>query len=544
MVTGVFKMGPAGVGWRGKNGQTTKIVAGDVGSAFWIRIGLPFQLKLEAKNGTTFKFDGFRETDLAAVKKYIVESYKVPFTEDAVSHRGWNWGQVEVEGSNLKFTIDEQPSFELPLNEATSANVTKTEVSISFNPTGEVVEDGDALAEIKFFVPNARGEGAPEPAKDHVVNADGEDEIPEYNEELLVTPAEALANKIMDKIEVLPANAQPIVVFERTSMSTPRGQIDLQLHPSFFFLAGKNFRIDYSNVVRIFLLPQTRDDMSSFVVSVDPPIRQGSTSYPLIVFSIPNKEVDVTLNQDGIPEKSRALTLGSSVAGPLDQVIAQCLGTLADKKVTVPGATGFKSTKDEPCVSCKYKQSDGSLYPLENSFICIAPKSPIHIPFTDIHTVAFELIGQSVTLEVALKTGVQHSFMVIPASQHAVLYNFCKSKNLKTIGDAPITASAASEGGASSGGRAKRQTALASRSATRQQIQHTRLDDDEDEDDEFEAGDEEDDDDEASEGSADDEELPKSKPKKEKRRPHSDSADGEDEPVAKKPKATTEDDDE
>jgi len=547
VVTGVFKMGPAGVGWRGKNGQTTKIVAGDVSNALWTRIGLPYQLKLEAKNGASFKFDGFRETDLAAVKKYIVDSYKVGWTEDAVSHRGWNWGQVEVENSTLRFSVDEQPSFELPLNEATSANMTKTEVSISFNPSGEMIEDGDALAEIKFFVPNTRGDEAPVPAKDHIVSADGEDdEIPEYNEELLVTPAEALANKIMDKIEVLPANAQPIVVFERTSMSTPRGQIDLQLHPNFFFLAGKNFRIDYDHIVRIFLLPQLRDDLSSFVISVDPPIRQGSTSYPLIVFAIPNKEVEVTLNQDGIPEKSRALTLGGSVAGPLDQVIAQCLGTLADKKVTVPGATGFKTSNEEPCVACKYKQGDGMLYPLENSFLCVAPKSPIHIPFTDLQSVGFELTSQSVTLSVILKTGAQHNFGFIPASQHAALYNFCKAKGLRTEGDAPMSEDAASPATGESAGRSKRSSAVASRNATRRQIQRGRVDEDEEdeEDDEFHAGEEEDDedDDEAAgseDGGEEEEDLPPSKPKKEKRRPHADENEDA-EPHTKKPK--TEDD--
>lgn len=165
----------------------------------WTRIGLPFQLKLEAKNGSSYKFDGFREADVEAIKKYISKGYGASWKEDAVSHRGWNWGAVEVEGNTLRFVVDQQPSFELPLNEATSANKTKTEVSVSFNPSGEAIEDGDALAEIKFFVPNTRGD-EPEAVQDHVAGVD-DDEVPDFNEELLLTPAEALANKIMDKIE-------------------------------------------------------------------------------------------------------------------------------------------------------------------------------------------------------------------------------------------------------------------------------------------------------------------------------------------------------
>ena len=520
----------------------------------WTRTGLPFQLKLETKNGASYKFDGFREADVEALKKYISKGYGVSWKEDAVSHRGWNWGVVDVDGTTLKFTVDSQPSFELPLNEATSANMTKTEVSVSFNPSGEAIEDGDALAEIKFFVPNTRGD-EPEAVKDHVAGAEEEDEVPDFNEELLMTPAEALANKIMDKIEgactppttnsegrfpdsfhlfsprhmltfssshhfqslsfsssnrqssldlgkrvffcpqVLPANAQPIVVFERTSMSTPRGQIDLQLHPNFFFLAGKNFRIDYSHIVRIFLVPQTRDDMSSLVISLDPPIRQGSTSYPLIVFSIPNKEVEVTLNQDGIPEGSALLELGASVSGALDEVTAKVLGTLADKKVTRTSTTGFKSTADEASVACKYRQADGLVYPLEQSFVVIVPKTPIHVPFSDIAFVNFEVISQFFTMELHLKSGTIHALMVIPVSQHQVLYNFCKSKNIKTEGEQPATYETTSTRPSS---RSKRATALASRSATRQQIQRTSgHDEDDDEDDgEFQAGNEEDEEDE------------------------------------------------
>jgi structure-specific recognition protein 1 len=531
-------MGPAGVGWRGKNGQTTKIVASDVSSAVWMRIGLPFQLKLEAKNGTSYKFDGFREADYPVIQKYVVDSYKVPLKESAVSHKGWNWGVAEVDGSTLKFQVDGAPSFELPIGEATAASVVKTDVSIVFNPAEQAVDEGDILAEIKFFVPNTRGET--EPAKDE--NGE-EEEIPEYNEELLHTPAEALANKILDHIEVLPANAQPIVVFERTSMVTPRSQIDLQLHPSFFFLAGKNFRIDYSHVVRIFLLPQSQANLASFVLSLDPPIRQGSTSYPLIVFQIPTKDVKVELNRDGIPENSKALTLGTEIEGPLDQVVARIFGTLADKKVTVPGVNGFKSAKsDEPCVACKYKNGDGSLYPLENSFICVVPKNPIHIPFSDIASVDFELHSQFITLNVQVKTGALHSFVLIPAAQHSALWNFCKAKGLKLSGNQPADEQAATATTSGTRSRSQRTSALNSRAATRQEIQRVAEEDEEDDEDgEFHAGDDEDDDDEVSDADEEIEEEEEAPKKKKRGRPvptaADDDAEGEKPSAAKKSKS-------
>lgn len=356
---------------------------------------------------------------------------------------------------------------------------------------------------------------------------------------------------------MLPANAQPIVVFERVSMSTPRIQVDLQLHSNFLFLAGKNFRIDYSHIVRIFLLPQTRDDLSSFIVSLDPPIRQGSTSYPLIVFSIPTGEVEVTLNQDSVPAGSPLLELNGSVAGALDSVVAKVLGTLADKKVTRTSSTGFKSARDEPCVACKYRTADGVVYPLEQSFVVIVPKTPIHVPFSDIAFINFEVTSQFFTMELHLTSGTVHALMVIPVSQHQALYNFCKSKNIKTDGDQPAVSAPSS--------RSKRATAIASRSATRQQIQRTAgQDDDEDDDGEFQAGDDGDDDEEDEEdeefngagaddeddadgsenGEGDEEEEVDEKPKKNKKRSAPTHADDDEEGDAPKKKAKSEADDE
>lgn len=211
----------------------------------------------------------------------------------------------------------------------------------------------------------------------------------------------------------------------------------------------------------------------------------------------------MTLNKDGIPENSSLLELGATVAGPLDNVVAKVLGTLADKKVTRTSATGFKSTRDEPCVACKYKAADGHVYPLEQSFVVIVPKTPIHVPFSDIAFVNFELISQLVTMELHLKTGTVHTLNVIPASQHLLLFNFCKGKNIKTEGDEPVTEAASS--------RSKRSSAIASRAATRQQIQRTsgQGDDDEEDDGEFQAGDddgeeEEDEEDEDFEAGGDD----------------------------------------
>lgn len=58
---GDFKMNKDGLGWRSKEGSSITVVNSEIAAAKWMRVGRYFQLRLEGKNGTTYKFDGFRE---------------------------------------------------------------------------------------------------------------------------------------------------------------------------------------------------------------------------------------------------------------------------------------------------------------------------------------------------------------------------------------------------------------------------------------------------------------------------------------------------
>lgn len=421
-------MNSSGLGWRSKGGQTTKLVGVDIAKAYWTRVGQQtFQLRLKAQNGSIYKFEGFKEKDLDTIGGCL-ETYGVKPEIQTISTKGWNWGTVELAASTLKFEVENALAFEIPLSEATSASVTKQEIAIAFNPEDDTVgDDCDSLTEIRFWVPT-----------NHVATTnDDNEEIAAYNEDLLETPAQVLANKILEQIQVIPDNAQPLVHFENLVMSTPRGRCDLQMHSTFFFLAGKNYRVDYSHVVRLFLLPHASGKHASFVLSLEPPIRQGSTTYPLLVFQIPTKQDTVAVNQNGNDRNARAQLLGHSLQGPLHEIVSKVFGVLVDKKVTVPGSTGFRSSHDYHFVQCKYKTGDASLYPLENSFICIVSKTPLHIPFPDITSISFESASRELTLTIYLQKQAYHSFTVIPITEHLSLWNFCKLKNLKVRGDDP-----------------------------------------------------------------------------------------------------------
>ena len=159
---------------------------------------------------------------------------------------------------------------------------------------------------------------------------------------------------------------------------------------------------------------------------------------------------------------------------------------------------------------------------------------------------AFESVSREITLSIILRTGVVHNFPLIPATEHGVLLQFCKSRNIKTEGDVPAIDSARA--------RSQRSSALASRAATRTEIQATagtRREDDDDEDEdsddeEFEEDAEDFDDEDVSEDeSANEEEF--GNKKKRTKKAKSSAEDGEEEnegaPSKKKAKKSSDEED-
>jgi structure-specific recognition protein 1 len=75
----------------------------------------------------------------------------------------------------------------------------------------------------------------------------------------------------------------------------------MDMFATFFRIRGKShdYRIMFSSIRRIFLLPKPDDLHYSFVVQVDPPVRQGQTRYPFLVFQFDrDEEVDASIKLD------------------------------------------------------------------------------------------------------------------------------------------------------------------------------------------------------------------------------------------------------
>lgn len=80
-----------------------------------------------------------------------------------------------------------------------------------------------------------------------------------------------------------------------------RNRFELQMHADFLRLRGKSYdyKILYASITKLFLLPKPDDLHWLFVIGINPPIRQGQTRYPFLVFQFGrDDEIELELNLD------------------------------------------------------------------------------------------------------------------------------------------------------------------------------------------------------------------------------------------------------
>lgn len=155
-----------------------------------------------------------------------------------------------------------------------------------------------------------------------------------------MTAAEALHNLIKDKADLGATVGDSIVVFEDVLVLTPRGRFSLEFFHESLRLLGKStdYRVPFTSINRIFLLPKLDDLHIQLVLGLDPPIRQGATRYPFLVAQWPkDEEVDAELNLDD-EEIAKYPDLQRKYEAPTFQVISRVLKSLTGKKVTPPGS--------------------------------------------------------------------------------------------------------------------------------------------------------------------------------------------------------------
>jgi structure-specific recognition protein 1 len=375
------------------------------------------------QSGDVVSFHGFRDADVATLKEHAAAHFPaVPVTSGEVSVSGKNWGEATVRGSQLVFAVAAKPAFHVNCSDISAVSQQgKTDVLLEFavdDTTGAT--EKDALFELSFHVPpTSTVHAAPAPA-------DGD-------EEGAPVAAKVLADAILARASVGPITGEPIALFSEVAVLIPRGRFSLEMHGATMRLVGQaaDFKVQYTSILRLFVLPRPAAPTTLAVLALDPPIRRGATFYPHLVLQF-SAEEEVEMEPSVPPELADkyAGRLEPRYSGAEADVFAKVLKALAGTKVTRAGT--FQSPSGGSAVRCVHKADDGHLYPLEKAFFFL-PKPPIFIRHDEVAEVEFERNaggGKTFDIKILLTSDQSYRFTNIARSEYDNLMAFLTAKKL------------------------------------------------------------------------------------------------------------------
>ncbi|CAK6972736.1 FACT complex subunit SSRP1a isoform X1 [Scomber scombrus] len=389
-----------------KTGKVDSIQASELNQAQWRRVCLGHGIKLSTSTGHVYKYDGFRDTDFEKISDFFKTNYKLEVTEKDMCVKGWNWGTAKFSGPLLSFDINDNSAFEIPLSNVSQCATGKNEVTLEFHQNDDTEV---SLMEVRFYVPPSQADERQD-------------------------PVEAFAQNVLSKADVIQATGDAVCIFKELQCLTPRGRYDIRIYPTFLHLHGKTFdyKIPYTTVLRLFLLPHKDQRQMFFVISLDPPIKQGQTRYHfLILLFSKEEELSLTLNMsEEDVERRFEGKLSKNMSGSLYEMVSRVMKALVNRKITVPG--NFQGHSGAQCITCSYKASSGLLYPLERGFIYVH-KPPVHLRFEEISCVNFArgtTTTRSFDFEIETKQGNQYTFSSIEREEYGKLFDFVNAKKL------------------------------------------------------------------------------------------------------------------
>lgn len=373
------------------------------------------------KNGSLHRFQGFKE-DEKKLAEFFKKHYKLDMLEKELSMRGWNYGTVHFNGGILSFDIGEKSAFEIPLSNVSQCTTGKNEITLEFHQNDDAPV---SLMEMRYHIPTTESSDT--------------------------DPVDAFYQNVINKASILSMSGDAIAIFREIQCLTPRGRYDIKVFQTFFQLHGKTFdyKIPLSTVLRLFLLPHKDNRQMFFVVSLDPPIKQGQTRYHFLVLLFGIEEettIELPFSEKELKEKYED-KLTKEMSGPVYEVLGKIMKVIINRKLTGPG--NFIGHSGTPAVGCSFKAAAGYLYPLERGFIYVH-KPPLHIRFEEISCVNFARGGgstKSFDFEIELKSGTNHTFSSIEKEEYSKLYDFIVSKKLRVKNTGKMTSNYAEDFG-------------------------------------------------------------------------------------------------
>ncbi|BGP43577.1 FACT complex subunit [Rhodotorula kratochvilovae] len=463
--SGKLRIAPSGLGWKSsdENEAVVTVPGSDIKWIQWIRVARNYQMRIGTNKKRT-TFDGFLKEDFERLGNLCKQYYNITIETKDISVRGWNWGVAEVQADDLAFLVAGKPAFTMPLHLVQNTSITKAEVALEFGsalppPPAEGTEDAvarkrrlkaqpDEVSEMRLYIPgSARGmkkKGDKAKARAEGVKAGESDEESDEDENDEGEEGEAAAiafhEAVKEKAAIGVIAGESMCTFPEILCTTPRGRFDIDIYSDFMRLKGKtyDYRVAYTQVQRLFLLPKPDDIHSQLVVNIDPPIRQGQTRYPYLVMQFTKEEImelDLNIDEDTIRDKYDG-NLKKHYDDPAYEVVSLLFRVLTQKKVITPGS--FQSHEGHAAVKCNLKANEGQLYFLEKQLLFIS-KQPTLVSFSEISAVVLARVGgalpsaRTFDLAIRLKDASSSQPLVFSALSKEELSNITDFLTLKKI---------------------------------------------------------------------------------------------------------------
>lgn len=227
----------------------------------------------------------------------------------------------------------------------------------------------DQLVEMRFYVPGT------------VKKGDGDDGSDNDGEEM--SAATLFYDTLKEKADIGEVAGDTYATFLDILFLTPRGRYDIDMYESSFRLRGKtyDYKIQYENVKKFFLLPKPDEVHHLIVIGLEPPLRQGQTKYPFLVMQFKQEEdmdFDLNITEEVLKEKYDG-KLQMHYESPASKVVSQIFKGLTGRKVTTP-SRDFVSHHMQSGVKCSLKANEGHLFFMDKAFLFV-PKPAVYVPF-------------------------------------------------------------------------------------------------------------------------------------------------------------------
>mmetsp|Transcript_11206 Transcript_11206/g.34297 ORF Transcript_11206/g.34297 Transcript_11206/m.34297 type:complete len:508 (+) Transcript_11206:111-1634(+) len=406
--SGSLKIDQSVLSWRAREGsRQEKVDKANLVRLEWWNGARGRQLRCVLKGGLSVRFEGFRESDFSKIDELVkavgLLSEGKGLIKAKQASKGWNWGDIEVKGGSLNFQSDDKHVLDVSLSEVAQVNLNSTdELALEFHVDDTAGPNDECLVEMRFRV------GDEENAKE-------------------------VYEKIRQRADTSAFAGESLAAFSEVHVIVPRGRYTVDLYSNYFKMHGKSydFKILYSSVSRLFLLPKPDEINVAFVVSIDPPIRQGNTHYPHLVFQfqVDNEvSVDINLSKEELKKKYNG-KISKTETGDAWKVFSKVMKAFCGKSLHTPKT--FQSAQGQKSVRTSLGANDGYLFFLDSSLFFVN-KPPTYIRFDDIQIVKFKRMDLERRFDLFLQTttGQNLLFSNIERPEFDRISRFLQDKNV------------------------------------------------------------------------------------------------------------------